>query len=52
MSILARRACWLSYSVRENGVIQTIRIVNYLAVRRNMVKKHHLKELSELDCFL
>ncbi len=52
MPILARRPCWLRYSVQENGVVQTIHIVNYLAVRRNMVKKHHLKSLSELDYLL
>jgi len=51
MPILARRACWLSYGVRENGVVQNIRIFNYLAVRKNMVKKHHLKDLLSLIFF-
>jgi hypothetical protein len=52
MPTLARRACWLSRGVRKSGKVQTIRIVNYLAVRRNIIKGYDLKEPSEPNCLL
>lgn len=52
MPTLARKACWLSRGVRKSGGVQAIRIVNYLAVRRNIVKEDGLKKPSEPNCLL
>jgi hypothetical protein len=52
MPTLLSRACWLSRGVRKSGKVQAIRITNYLAVRRNMVKEYDFKEPSGLNCLL